>query len=141
MNRAVRAVTAAAASALAAVAARDLFQRDHALLRNFPLVGNARYLIESVGPELRQYIVAGNNEECPFTRDRRRWVYSSAKNENNYFGFGTDNDIEYTAAVEHPGLIDTGGLPSAADRAEIIRLMSQRISQGGSAKPSPSAAG
>ncbi len=97
MNRAVRAVAAAAASALAAVAVRDLFQRDHALLRNFPLVGHARYLIESVGPELRQYIVAGNNEERPFTRDQRRWIYSSAKNENNYFGFGTDNDIEYTA--------------------------------------------
>ena len=41
-------------------------------------------------------IVAGNNEERPFTRDQRRWVYASAKQENNYFGFGTDNDIEYT---------------------------------------------
>ncbi|GAA1033683.1 FMN-binding glutamate synthase family protein [Virgisporangium ochraceum] len=93
MRTAVKAV----ASAIAAVAARDLFQRDHALLRNFPVLGHARYLIESIGPELRQYIVAGNNEERPFTRDQRRWVYSSAKNENNYFGFGTDNDIEYTA--------------------------------------------
>lgn len=72
-------------------------QRDHALLRNFPLVGHGRYLIEAIGPELRQYIVAGNNEERPFTRDQRRWVYASAKKENNYFGFGTDNDIEYTA--------------------------------------------
>ena len=41
--------------------------------------------------------MAGNNEERPFTRDQRRWVYASAKKENNYFGFGTDNDIEYTA--------------------------------------------
>ena len=77
MNRAVRALAAAAASALAAVAARDLFQRDHALLRTFPVLGHARYLIEAVGPELRQYVVAGNNEERPFTRDQRRWVYSS----------------------------------------------------------------
>jgi glutamate synthase domain-containing protein 2 len=97
MRTALKAVAAAAASAVAAVAARDLFQRNHALLRNFPVVGHARYLIEAIGPELRQYIVAGNNEERPFTRDQRRWVYSSAKNENNYFGFGTDNDIEYTA--------------------------------------------
>jgi glutamate synthase domain-containing protein 2 len=90
-------VTAAAAfSAVAAVAARDLLQREHALLRNFPVVGHARYLLESIGPELRQYLVAGNNEERPFTRDQRRWVYASAKKENNYFGFGTDNDIEYT---------------------------------------------
>src|SRR5215217_916990 len=90
-------VTAAAAfSAVAAVAARDLLQREHALLRNFPVVGHARYLLESIGPELRQYLVAGNNEERPFTRDQRRWVYASAKKQNNYFGFGTDNDIEYT---------------------------------------------
>jgi hypothetical protein len=79
MGRAVTAVAAAAASSLAAVAARDLLQRKHALLRNFPLVGHARYLIEAVGPELRQYIVAANNEERPFTRDQRRWVYASSK--------------------------------------------------------------
>ncbi|WBB50836.1 FMN-binding glutamate synthase family protein [Verrucosispora sp. WMMA2044] len=86
----------AAVTALAALAARDLLQREHALRRNFPLLGRARYLLESIGPELRQYIVAGNNEERPFTRDQRRWVYASAKRQNNYFGFGTDNDIEYT---------------------------------------------
>ena len=91
-----RAVPAAVAAAVAAVAVRDLFQREHSLLRNFPIVGRARYLLESIGPELRQYIVAGNNEERPFTRDQRRWIYASAKKENNYFGFGTDNDIEYT---------------------------------------------
>ncbi|SCF36479.1 Glutamate synthase domain-containing protein 2 [Micromonospora echinospora] len=81
---------------MAALAAHDLLQRHHALLRNFPVLGRARYLLESIGPELRQYIVAGNNEERPFTRDQRRWVYASAKMQNNYFGFGTDNDIEYT---------------------------------------------
>src|SRR4051795_7099339 len=88
---------AAGLSALAGVAVRDLLQREHTLLRNFPLIGHARYLLEDVGPELRQYLVAGNNEERPFTRDQRRWVYASAKKENNYFGFGTDNDLEYTS--------------------------------------------
>ncbi|GAA3635249.1 FMN-binding glutamate synthase family protein [Microlunatus ginsengisoli] len=92
-----RALPSAAASALAAVAARDLIQRRHSLLRNFPVLGHARYLLEAIGPELRQYLVAANNEERPFTRDQRRWVYASAKGENNYFGFGTDNDVEYTA--------------------------------------------
>ncbi|WP_435124254.1 FMN-binding glutamate synthase family protein [Micromonospora tulbaghiae] len=96
MSWAKRAVPAAVA-AVAALAARDLLQRDHALRRNFPVLGRARYLIESIGPELRQYIVAGNDEERPFTRDQRRWVYASAKQENNYFGFGTDNDIEHTS--------------------------------------------
>ncbi|PRC41404.1 FMN-binding glutamate synthase family protein [Mycobacterium sp. ITM-2017-0098] len=97
MTRIVSTVAGAAASALAAVAARDVLQRKHALLRNFPLLGHARYLIEAVGPEIRQYVVAANDEERPFTRDQRRWVYASAKKENNYFGFGTDNDVEHTA--------------------------------------------
>ena len=88
--------TTVSLAAAAAVAAHDLAQRRHAILRNFPLVGHGRYLIEKIGPELRQYIVAGNDEERPFSRDQRRWVYASAKLENNYFGFGTDNDIEHT---------------------------------------------
>src|SRR3982750_1093221 len=80
--------------ALGAVAVRDLTQKKHALLRNFPVIAHARYWLETIGPELRQYIVTGNDEERPFSRDQRRWVYASAKRENNYFGFGTATDIE-----------------------------------------------
>ncbi|MEU6212780.1 FMN-binding glutamate synthase family protein [Streptomyces sp. NPDC047023] len=90
-----RSIGAAAATGLALVAARDLVQKKHALLRNFPLVGHARYVLETIGPELRQYIVTSNDEERPFSRDQRSWIYASAKGENNYFGFGTDNDIEH----------------------------------------------
>lgn len=76
------------------VAVYDLLQKKHAILRNFPIIGHFRYLLEAVGPELRQYIVTSNNEERPFSRDQRRWVYASAKKQNNYFGFGTDEKIE-----------------------------------------------
>ncbi len=72
----------------------DLCQRKHTILRNYPIVGHFRYWLERFGPELRQYIVTNNNEERPFSRDQRRWVYASAKQENNYFGFGTDKDLE-----------------------------------------------
>ena len=69
-------------------------QKKHAILRNFPIIGHFRYILEAVGPELRQYIVTNNNEERPFSRDERRWVYTSSKRKNNYFGFGTDNEVE-----------------------------------------------
>ena len=72
----------------------DLVQRRHAILRNFPLIGHLRYLVEAFGPELRQYIVADNNAEKPFSRDERRWVYTAAKGTDGSFGFGTDNDLE-----------------------------------------------
>jgi glutamate synthase (ferredoxin) len=86
------------ALALIGVVVYDITQRTHAILRNFPIVGHFRYLFESVGPELRQYIVTGNNEERPFSRDQRRWVYASSKHQNNYFGFGTDNDLEQSSS-------------------------------------------
>ncbi len=79
---------------LVALAVRDRLQRKHAIIRNFPIVGRFRYWFESLGGPLRQYIVTNNDEERPFSRDQRRWVYASAKKENNYFGFGTDNDLE-----------------------------------------------
>ena len=79
---------------LLVVGVYDLLQRNHAILRNFPLIGHLRYLLEMVGPELRQYIVTNDNEERPFSRDHRRWVYASSKKQNNYFGFGTDDDLE-----------------------------------------------
>jgi glutamate synthase domain-containing protein 2 len=71
----------------------DLFiTRKHTILRNFPVVGHFRYLLEKVGPELRQYIVANNREELPFNRSERTWIYATSKKENNYEGFGSDQD-------------------------------------------------
>ncbi|MEW6583377.1 MAG: FMN-binding glutamate synthase family protein [Actinomycetota bacterium] len=95
---------------LALVTVYDLAQRRHAVLRNFPIIGHLRYLLESFGPELRQYIVTGNDDERPFSRNQRSWIYRSSKRLDNHFGFGTDNDVERTrdylilkhAAFPHP---------------------------------------
>ena len=81
-------------AAVLLVVLHDLTQRRHAILRNFPIIGHFRYWLEAIGPELRQYIVTDNNEERPFSRDQRRWVYASSKGEDNYFGFGSDNEME-----------------------------------------------
>ena len=80
--------------ALLILAVHDVLQSRRAIVHNFPVVGHLRYLIEGLGGPLRQYIVTGNDEERPFSRDQRRWVYASAKKQNNYFAFGTDNDLE-----------------------------------------------
>ncbi|WP_034923993.1 FMN-binding glutamate synthase family protein [Gillisia sp. CAL575] len=79
------------------VAIKDVFfSKEHIIKHNFPVVGHLRYFLESIGPELRQYIVASDREELPFNRNERGWIYASAKNENNYEGFGTDEDIYRT---------------------------------------------
>ena len=50
--------------------------------------------VRSHRPELRQYIVTNNNEERPFSRDQRSWIYASSKRANNYSGFGSDDELE-----------------------------------------------
>ncbi len=73
---------------------RDVFfNKNHTISHNFPVLGHFRYLLESIGPEIRQYLIANNREELPFNRIERGWVYASSKKENNYEGFGTDRDI------------------------------------------------
>src|SRR5690242_13820746 len=107
-----------AVAALGVVAVRDLTQKKHALQRNFPVLGHARYWLETIGPELRQYIVTSNEEERPFNRDQRTWIYASSKKENNYFGFGTDVDVEHTpglAYIKHRTFADS--LPDDHDPA------------------------
>ena len=109
---------------LLALVGYDLVQRHHAILRNFPIIGHFRYLLEMIGPELRQYIVTSNDEERPFSRDQRRWVYASAKKQNNYFGFGSDNEMEQ---AENYLILKHAAFPlevprSGADLADRYRL-------------------
>ena len=105
---------------------RDIFQRKHTISHNFPVVGHLRYMLEKIGPELRQYIVSNNREELPFNRSQRSWVYASSKKQNNYQGFGTDQDqysagfvfinptmIPYAPAKGHPNISQVDLLPSA----------------------------
>ncbi len=106
-------IGAAAGAAVAGVTAYDLVQKRHAILRNFPIAGHLRYMLEAVGPELRQYIVTSNDEERPFSRDQRRWVYASSKQEINTFGFGTDDDLERQPTVL---VMKHGPFPAAPPR-------------------------
>ncbi|HJN09258.1 MAG: FMN-binding glutamate synthase family protein [Pirellulaceae bacterium] len=84
----------AVAVVLGSIVLYDITQRKRTILRNFPIVGHFRYWLESIGPELRQYIVTSNTEERPFSRAQRRWIYASSKKANQYFGFGTEADLE-----------------------------------------------
>lgn len=68
-------------------------QKKHTILKNYPIIGWGRYIIEKIGPELRQYVVAHNREEKPFNRIQRSYIYASAKKQNNMQGFGSDADF------------------------------------------------
>ncbi|QHI34893.1 Glutamate synthase [NADPH] large chain [Kordia antarctica] len=114
------------------VAIRDVLQKSHTISHNYPIVGHFRYMLESIGPEIRQYFVANNREELPFNRIERGWIYASAKKENNYEGFGTDRDIyahqyvfinnammPYKVPENHPHATDMTFLPCAKIMGEF----------------------
>jgi glutamate synthase domain-containing protein 2 len=81
-----------AAVAVLALAIWDIAQKRHAIRRNFPVIGHVRYLLQELGPLLRQYFFMSDVEERPFNRTVRSWVYASAAGQNNLVGFGSQID-------------------------------------------------
>ena len=75
--------------ALTMVGCYDLWQKQHAIRRNYPILGNIRYFIESIRPEIRQYLLEDDDESVPFSRVQRSLVYARAKNESADKPFGT----------------------------------------------------
>src|SRR6267142_1572878 len=68
---------------------RDITQKKHSVLRNYPVIGRFRYFFEQLGEYFRQYFFAGDRDEMPFNRATRGWVYRLAKNEGGLIGFGS----------------------------------------------------
>ena len=75
---------------LTGVGVTDLIQVRQTLRRNFPVSGHARYLMESIRPMLRQYVVEGDNDEVPFSHDQRAIVYQRAKQAQETRPFGSE---------------------------------------------------
>ena len=82
--------------ALSILGVVDLLQTRHAVRRNYPILGNIRYLIEAIRPEIRQYLLEGDNEKLPFSRAQRSMVYARAKNQAADKAFGTLDDVYET---------------------------------------------
>ncbi len=78
---------------LLAVAVYDVLQRRHAVLRNYPVVGHLRYLLELVRPEMQQYFVERNFDGRPYDRDTRSIIYQRAKGIEGVKAFGTERDV------------------------------------------------
>ncbi|MCB9638156.1 MAG: FMN-binding glutamate synthase family protein [Myxococcales bacterium] len=72
---------------------QNLLQTKHAVLRNFPLLGYGRYLLEMIRPEINQYFVESNTDGTPFSREQRSVVYQRAKRELDTVPFGTQHDV------------------------------------------------
>lgn len=76
----------------------DLVQKKHTILRNFPVIGHARYIFEMIAPEIHQYFVESDTDGRPISRNQRSYVYQRAKLQNQTHPFGSEinlSDPEY----------------------------------------------
>jgi len=78
---------------LIALGLYDILQKEHTVLRNFPLIGHGRYFMEMVRPEIQQYFVESNTDGTPFPREARSLVYQRAKGELQTLPLGTQHDV------------------------------------------------
>jgi uncharacterized membrane protein len=65
---------------------RDLMQKSHAVLRNYPIAAHIRFLLEEIRPEMRQYFFESEKDGMPFSRDVRALVYQRAKMQQDAAG-------------------------------------------------------
>jgi glutamate synthase domain-containing protein 2 len=75
------------------IGVRDTLQTSHAILRNYPLIGHMRFLLEYVRPEIRQYFIESDLEAFPFSRVQRSLAYQRAKGDPDQRPFGTQLDV------------------------------------------------
>ncbi|WP_096667703.1 FMN-binding glutamate synthase family protein [Polaromonas sp. AET17H-212] len=78
---------------LCGVGIHDVLQTKSSILRNYPVMGHLRFLLEFIRPEMRQYFIESDSEAAPFSRAQRSLVYQRAKGELDNRPFGTQLDV------------------------------------------------
>jgi len=111
--------------ALVLLGVYDLRQTRHAILRNYPVIGHLRFMLEYIRPEIRQYFIESDREAAPFSRAQRSLVYQRAKGEPDNRPFGTQLDVGLqgyewinhsmapTRLASHDFRVWVGGTPNA----------------------------
>ncbi|MFB8002634.1 FMN-binding glutamate synthase family protein [Nocardia sp. NPDC056000] len=104
--------------ALLVVGVYDVIQTRHSILRNYPVLGHMRYLLESLRPELQQYFIERNYDGRPYDRDVRTMIYERAKGINGELSFGTERDVE---AVGYEYLVHSiAPVPQPAEPPRVL---------------------
>jgi glutamate synthase domain-containing protein 2 len=78
---------------LSALGWKDIAQQQRSVLRNYPIIGHLRYMLEKVRPEIRQYFLESDSEATPFSRSQRSLVYARAKGDTDKRPFGTQLNV------------------------------------------------
>lgn len=71
----------------------DMIQTKHTLMRNFPLLGRMRWMMEALRPKMYQYFIESDIDGRPINRIDRSTIYQRAKQEIDTMPFGTQLDV------------------------------------------------
>ncbi|WP_226537551.1 FMN-binding glutamate synthase family protein [Fictibacillus halophilus] len=110
---------------------KDDRQKQHAILRNFPVLGNVRYLTEKIGPELRQYLFNNDNEGKPFSRKQYQDVVKAGKYKERLIGFGSDHDFEAEGFYIRNTLFPKQRDELKVDNTEKVKTKTYKIDKDG----------
>ncbi|UOQ86347.1 FMN-binding glutamate synthase family protein [Gracilibacillus salinarum] len=72
----------------------DKKQEEHSVLQNYPILGKMRYILEKMGPELRQYLFNNDREGKPFNRKQFEYVSKAGKYQTSLMGYGAERDFD-----------------------------------------------
>ena len=86
-------VAAAVVAVLVGAGVYDVVQRRHSILRNYPILGHARFAMEAIRPELQQYFIERSYDGRPYDRDTRTSIYERAKGVKDEQAYGTERDV------------------------------------------------
>ena len=103
---------------LIALGIYDCFSK-HNVLRNYPVIGHFRYILELIRPEIQQYFVATDLSGRPFSREQRSIVYQRAKVVRDTIPFGTKHDVNHPDYEFSQHSIIAGHIPDQAMRITI----------------------
>lgn len=78
---------------------QDIRQTEHAVRRNYPVVGRMRYFLEKLGEYFRQYLFSQEREELPFNRATRSWVYRLSKDIGGTASFGSTYNLREPGSI------------------------------------------
>lgn len=78
---------------------QDVTQKKHSILRNYPVIGRLRFILESQGKYFRQYFFSSDRDEMPFNRAIRGWIYRHAKNKGSMVAFGSTHDLREPGSI------------------------------------------
>jgi glutamate synthase domain-containing protein 2 len=71
----------------------DRLVSHNTVSRNYPVLARLRYILESIGPQVRQYFIEADTDQRPFSREQRELVYRRATDTLDLRPFGTLTDV------------------------------------------------